>query len=106
MGILTNVFNPNQEEEWIDFNKKEIEPVMDEAADHLIKNGIPASYISKTVLPKEISRAEAIVRKAEKEGIGTIIVGRRGLTIVEEFFLGRVSTKILQMANKMAVWVV
>jgi hypothetical protein len=35
-----------------------------------------------------------------------IVVGRRGLSRVEEFFMGRVSDKVLQLAKEMAVWVV
>jgi nucleotide-binding universal stress UspA family protein len=52
------------------------------------------------------SRAGTIVDEARRGGYGTIVVGRKGLTRVEEFFMGRVSNKILQLATDMAVWVV
>lgn len=99
-------FNLEQEQAWINSNKKEIEPAMDKAAIQLIQSGIPEKHVSKTILTKEPSRAEGMVRKAEKEGYGTIVVGRRGISLVEDFFLGRVSTKVIQMASRMAVWVV
>jgi len=52
------------------------------------------------------SRAGSIVDEARRGGFGTIVVGRRGLTKVEEFFMGRVSNKVLQLAEDRAVWVV
>ncbi|MHC4842819.1 MAG: hypothetical protein ACYTEE_03370 [Planctomycetota bacterium] len=33
-------------------------------------------------------------------------MGRRGLSRVEDFFMGRVSKKVLQLAKWTAVWVV
>ena len=39
-------------------------------------------------------------------GYGTIVVGRRGLSTVEEFDMGRVSNKLVQAAKDRAVWVV
>jgi nucleotide-binding universal stress UspA family protein len=52
------------------------------------------------------SRAAVIITEALKGGYGTIVVGRRGLTNVEEFIMGRVSNKVIHMAREMAVWVV
>ncbi|MEZ4548914.1 MAG: universal stress protein [Desulfobacterales bacterium] len=42
-----------------------------------------------------MSRAGAIIREATDNGFGAIVVGRRGISKVEEFFLGRVSTKVI-----------
>ena len=52
------------------------------------------------------SRAGAIVEEAKKGSYGTIVVGRRGLSKVEEFFMGRVSNKVIHLAKEMAVWVI
>ena len=51
------------------------------------------------------SRSGCIVDEARKGGYGTIVVGRKGFSAVEDFFLGRVSSKILQMSHDMTVWV-
>ena len=37
---------------------------------------------------------------------GTIILGRRGATSVEEFTMGRVTRKILYLAYNKAIWIV
>lgn len=39
-------------------------------------------------------------------GYGTIVLGRRGLSQVEKFTMGSVSSKTLQLAEEMAVWIV
>jgi nucleotide-binding universal stress UspA family protein len=44
--------------------------------------------------------------KAREEGYGTIVVGRRGLSRVHEFCMGRVSNKLIQMGREQAVWVI
>jgi len=52
------------------------------------------------------SRAGTIIEQARKGGFDTVVVGRRGLSRVEEFFMGRVGNKVLQLAGDLAVWVV
>jgi len=34
------------------------------------------------------------------------VVGRRGLSKIQEFFMGRVSSKVVQLAGAQTVWVV
>lgn len=51
------------------------------------------------------SRAASLYNEAEKNGYGTIVIGRRGISVVEEFFMGRVARKITQMAKNSAVWI-
>uniref|UniRef100_I2PZP5 Universal stress protein UspA-like protein n=1 Tax=Desulfovibrio sp. U5L TaxID=596152 RepID=I2PZP5_9BACT len=52
------------------------------------------------------SIALEILRLAEEGGFGTVVVGRRGVSRQEEFLFGSVSTKIIQAAKGLAVWVV
>jgi len=72
----------------------------------LKKGGLSDDQISAKIVTGMTSRANAIVEEAKKGGYGTIVVGRRGHSRVEEFFMGRVSNKVIQLAKKMAVWVV
>ncbi len=51
------------------------------------------------------SRAAAIMHEANQNGFGTIVVGRKGLSNVESFYTGRVSHKVVQLADKHAVWI-
>ena len=86
--------------------EKSMEHVFEEASGHLEKAGFNSNQITTRMITGVQSRAGAIVVEVLKEGYGTIVVGRRGLSHVEEFFMGRVSNKVIQMARKMAVWVV
>lgn len=52
------------------------------------------------------SIALEILRLAEEGGFGTVVIGRRGVSKQEEFLFGSVSTKIIQAAKGLAVWVV
>lgn len=77
-----------------------------EAFVHLEKAGFNRHQINTKIVTKAASRSSAIVVEALNGGYGTIVVGRRGLSNVEEFSMGRVSNKIIQMAREMAVWIV
>ncbi len=92
--------------DWTEMNRKKIEPAVEEAKRKLVSAGIASPKISAKILTEKSSRAGGIITEAKEGGFGTIVVGRRGLSAVEEFFIGRVSRKILHMAKKMAVWVV
>jgi len=101
-----DLFTLEDKENWLEIVKKEIDPVLDEAKNHLIKAGIESNRITLKSLTQVKSRAGAIVEEAKKGEYGTIVVGRRGLSKIEEFFMGRVSNKVIQLSKAMAVWVV
>ena len=80
--------------------------LLEEAIDRLERSGLNRDRISTNIRSGAASRAGAIVEEARNSGCGTIVVGRRGLSRVKEFFMGRVSKKVLQLAKWNAVWVV
>ena len=94
------------EENWISEVEKVMSAVMDKASDILQKAGIKADSIKRVMLRDEPSRAGGMVEYAEREGVGTIVVGRSNMTAVEGILLGRVSNKLVQMAKNSTVWVV
>jgi len=68
--------------------------------------GMRHKRIEVDIISGAYSRAATLVEEARKRQCGTIVVGRRGLSKIEEFFLGRVSSKVLQMAPDKTVWIV
>lgn len=72
----------------------------------LIKKGFEGDKISEKIITCVCSRAESIVDEAQAESCGTIFVGRKGLSSVQEFFMGRVSEKIIHAGKNFTVWVV
>jgi nucleotide-binding universal stress UspA family protein len=101
------------DQEWIDRVDKELEvaeqevlQAFDIARQKLIGAGVSPDRVKQKVVKGVASRAGAIVDEAEKGGHDTIVVGRRGLSKIQEFFMGRVSSKVLQLARAQTVWVV
>jgi nucleotide-binding universal stress UspA family protein len=72
----------------------------------LVKAGVSESQISKKIVDGSRSAANDILEEARKNGCGTIVMGRRGISGVQEFFMGSVSSKVLQNATGMALWIV
>jgi nucleotide-binding universal stress UspA family protein len=83
-----------------------MESVFAEASTRLEKAGLSRGQITTRLAKGVRSRAGAIIEEALKGGYGTIVVGRRGISYVEEFSMGRVSNKIIHLAKELAVWVV
>lgn len=76
------------------------------ASQRLVANGFSYNQISGKMISSALSRAEAITDLAKKERIGTIVVGRRGVSRPSSFFIGRVSNKAIHMARQFSVWVI
>jgi len=111
--ILGSSIVGSQEAEWLemaqrelDDSGKEIIPVFEEATKCFLEAGLDAHRVSHAVLKGVSSRSGAIVEEAEREGCDTIVLGRRGLSRVQEFFMGRVSNKVIHLAREKTVWVV
>ncbi len=74
--------------------------------DMLTVSGFESEKISEKIITGVSSRSGAIVEEAEGGGYGTIVVGRRGLSKVEAFFMGRVGHKVVYKGKKFTVWVI
>jgi nucleotide-binding universal stress UspA family protein len=83
-----------------------MEGVFKDAQKRLIESGLDPEQITTRIITGVPSRAGAIMEEARREAAGTIVVGRRGLSKVQEFFIGRVSNKVIHLAKDLAVWVV
>ena len=103
---IQKFFNSEQEQKWLQKHYETIENNFLDAEKRLSNAGFLSPNIYKSVLTSKRSRAAAITSSARNGGFGTIVLGRKGLTKVEEFLMGRVSRKVLHMADKMAVWIV
>jgi nucleotide-binding universal stress UspA family protein len=105
MGDIT-IFSADIEKQWVDESVKSIEPMMEKAKSQLVRAGFSPERVFCKILTDQTSRAFGILSEAEAGGFDTIVVGRRGLTRVQEFTMGRVGRKILHAADDQAVWVV
>ena len=102
----SRIFSTEDELSWLEENEKNIKPEIDKAREVLVEMGFQSDMIKSKIISDNVSRAVSIVEEAKSGGYGSIVVGRRGLSIVQEFFMGRVSKKILNLAADKAVWIV
>ena len=72
----------------------------------LEKAGVLPARISTKHSQQSYTRAGEILREARNGDYGTIVMGRRGLSKVHEFIMGRVTNKVLNRAEGFAVWIV
>ena len=86
--------------------KKDIPRMVGLYKARLEKAGVKDSRISTQVNLHSSSRAKDILTEAQEGVYGTIVMGRRGLSKVHEFLLGRVTNKVLHRAEGFAVWIV
>lgn len=94
-----------KDETWLAEVQHDIQPKLNAAASTLKSAGFHPEHVTTKIITGASSRAGAIVGEARRGEYGTIVVGRRGLSKVKDFFMGRVSNKILHMGKEVAVWV-
>jgi nucleotide-binding universal stress UspA family protein len=102
----SDVLSSGQDKALIDKGRHRVKDLMAEAEKRLTDAGFEAEKVTSKMVESRVSRAVSISRTAEDSGCGTIIIGRRGLTLVKDFMMGRVTMKVLHRAHKMAVWIV
>lgn len=92
---------------------------LEEGAAMLVGQGVPEAAVTTVYIPSCHSPfhdqaqcsmgagvAADILGVQERDGFGTIVVGRKGVSKQEEFLFGSVSSKIMRRAQGCTVWVV
>ena len=85
---------------------KEMTSSLKATQSELIRAGFKANKVSAQIDTNAVSRAGAIADRARQENFGTIVMGRRGHSSVRDFFVGRVTNKVIHLARDRTVWVV
>lgn len=101
-----NNYLPELETSLIRIRKEKMEPLLINAADQYIMQGFLPSRVRWSVVNRTASRSRSLLSTARTETYGTVILGRRGHSAVEEFFMGRVGKKVVEMAESVAVWII
>jgi nucleotide-binding universal stress UspA family protein len=98
-------YDEGKDEKWTARNHERIDPWIKNAHGNLIGAGVAPERIRVSILEDCASRAAGIIEEARKNGIGTIVTGRRHLSALEAWLFGSVSRQIVNWARGMAVWV-
>ena len=86
--------------------KKEMTSLFYLATKKLNSAGFKSKSISTKIIIGKSSRAKAIADEARQYGFGTIVMGRKGRSRVREFFIGRVTNKVIHLARDRSVWII
>lgn len=85
--------------------KDRMESLMEELKGILCNQGFKQDIISSELVTEQTSEANCIIEKSKKGGFETIVIGRRELSAIKEFFLGRVGEKIFKQGENITVWI-
>jgi len=88
-----------------DKKKELVKQAMQKAKELLVEAGFDANKITLKIENKKKGVARDIVNMAQS-GFDLLVIGRRGLSGIMEFFLGSVSQKVFQAAKDVSVLVV
>jgi nucleotide-binding universal stress UspA family protein len=97
---------PEFEELWRNKAEEQIGPQMKKAKQILLEAGLRGDQVTTKTVEGSRSAASDILKEARTSDCGTIILGRRGVSGVREFFLGSVTSKVIQGGGGLAVWIV
>lgn len=80
--------------------------IFEKAFQILEQAGMKHDQITAKVVTGVATRSGSIIAQATSGKYGTIVVGRKGHSRVGDFYMGRVTNKVVQLAGKVALWVV
>lgn len=92
---------------WLEDKEAGTARLLDELKAILIQAGFTDNDVTIRIARKTCpSLSDCILEETAKEGHGTLVVGRKGLSYKEEFLFGSVSSKVVHHAKNCTVWVV
>ncbi len=87
-------------------DQKKISEFFAEATEVLVQAGVKIEQIKSKFSVRKGEIADAILEEVELGHFETLVLGRRGLSRVREFFMGSISTRVVREARGCAVCVV
>jgi len=99
--------DPGEQDKWYQEHRRHVDRMLEEYRRMLIAAGFADTAVSvRSSLRYCPSMAECILAEMDSLEYATLVVGRRGLSLKEEFLFGSISGKIVRIARNCAVWVV
>jgi len=96
---------PGLDSVWSEKADEEIAPFIQRAREALVDHGIPAKRIDSRIVKGTFRPAADILKAAEKNHCGTVVLGRRGMSDETEFAMGTVVRKVVENASDLALWI-
>jgi nucleotide-binding universal stress UspA family protein len=83
-----------------------VAPYMKKARSKLLQAGLAENQISMKVIDGRRSAARDILKEAEENEIGTVVLGKKGHSDIEDDSMGGTTRKVLDRASDIAVCIV
>jgi nucleotide-binding universal stress UspA family protein len=87
-------------------NRKAAQEVLDQARQRLLDRGLANEHIESKAMPRAADAARDILFEAEHGLYDALVMGRRGLSKAQELFVGSVTNKVVQHAERIPLWIV
>lgn len=91
---------------WKESERKRLEPNISKAKQWLFDAGFSFNQVCCELIHNEdLDLSTRIVERANAQGYATIVIGRRGLNVYQEFVSKRVGENVFHQAEQLTVWV-
>ncbi len=87
-------------------NTQQADAVLEKAKERLLRHGMAEEKIELKALPRTSDAARDVLFQAEQGLYDALVLGRRGLSKAQELFVGSVTNKIVQHAERVPVWII
>ncbi len=91
---------------WSPEDQAKMSEIFRRASELLAQGGFAADQVETRFGVESDEIAQIILNQAKALNCATVVVGRRGLGRVKEFFIGSISKSVVSSARKLTVWVV
>jgi nucleotide-binding universal stress UspA family protein len=72
----------------------------------MVKDGVDESRIKTVTQPRKLDIGKDIIEYAQTGRFDALVIGRRGVSSLQELFMGSVSSNITQHSNIIPVWII
>lgn len=91
---------------WLENASRMIAPYIKKGRGMLIERGFSETQISAEIIEGSRSIAADILKKVQKNGYGTIVLGRKGMSFKKGLVMGTVTRKVIEDSRGLAVWII
>jgi nucleotide-binding universal stress UspA family protein len=93
-------------DKWLENRQLATEPMLGNAVEALTRAGIPRERIETKTIPDSSNEVTSILEEARDGGYLTLVLGRYGLSWIDEHVLGSTTGKIIHWGAGLAICVV
>ena len=90
----------------INKNTEAGESLLQKYKEQMIRLGVAEEYIDTITLPRELGLAKDILNYSSSDIYNAIIIGRRGLSGLQEAIMGSVSANVVEYSKSTPVWLI